>query len=103
MAWGQVAGVALTFLITWTGMVVAFVRLQSETTALRLAAEKDESMRDRLVVLETKFEDVVRRMEERDSRAERERLELMETINGLGARLEEKMDRISVKVFGVPL
>lgn len=53
----------------------------------------------RLTRLETRFDDLVRRMEEHDERAARERIEILTAIEGFGQRLEIKVDALTKLVY----
>lgn len=53
----------------------------------------------RLTRLETRFDDMVRRMDERDERAVAERLEVLGAIEKLGQRLEGKIDSLRDTVY----
>lgn len=53
----------------------------------------------RLTKLETRFDDMVRRMDERDERAVAERLEILGAIEKYGQRLEGKVDSLRDTVY----
>jgi hypothetical protein len=53
----------------------------------------------RMTKLETRFDDMVRRMEEHDARAERERAELLGAIEKVGLRLDAKIDTLIHTVY----
>lgn len=71
-----------------------------------LRAEFDEHVKEvagthaeRLTILETDYKNLVRRMEEHDERAARERVEILSAIEGMGNRLEKKLDTLTERVY----
>lgn len=93
MAWWQIAGLALSILIAYGGLVAFGVRLHSRQDEQWRVLEALRNDMDRRV------SDVVGLMEKRDEQAARERLEILTSIKDMGERLEGQIKDLFQRVY----